>query len=128
MILPQPFTLVTPVDRQQVTDGQTVIFEWTLTGAPARVSLDYTIFCTLVSGSSASSGKLGTDSNSDGREFVRIDPIVEAMRSGTQGTISKCDIDVSVHHELSGRIDRAFHGGTAVGIVTRMARLEYIPR
>jgi hypothetical protein len=125
VILPQPFTLVTPADRTQVTYGQSVIFEWTPTGAPARVSLDYTVSCALTSGSSTSNGKLGTDTNSDGREVVRIDSIMNAMRS--TGQITQCDIDVSVHHELSGRVDRAFRGGTAVGIVTRTARLVFIP-
>jgi hypothetical protein len=124
VVLPPAFSLVTPASGQQVTDGQTVIFEWTPTGAPARVSLDYTISCTTASGSSVSSGNLGADANSDGRESVRIDPIVSSMRSGA----TKCDIDVSVHHELPGQIDRAFHGGKAVGIVTRTATLNYVPR
>lgn len=126
--LPPAFTLVTPVDRQQVTDGQTVIFEWTPTGAPARVSLNYAISCASAAGTTVSSGDLGTDSNSDGREFIRIDPIINDTRSSATGPFTKCDIDLKVSHELRGRIDPAFRGGTAVGIVSRTARLEYIPR
>jgi hypothetical protein len=129
VILPPSFTLVTPADQQQVTDGQTVIFEWMPTGAPARVSLGYTIVCTLSSGgSSVSSGDLGTDSNSDGRESVRIDPLVSAIRSAAGTPLAGCDIDVTVSHGLAGQIDRAFHGGKAQGIVSRTARLKYIPR
>jgi hypothetical protein len=126
--LPPAFTLVTPADHQQVTDGQTVIFEWTPTGAPARVSLSYAISCSSAAGTTVSSGDLGADANSDGREFIRIDPIINATRSGASGPFTKCDIDVKISHELRGRIDPAFHGGTAVGIVSRTARLEYIPR
>jgi len=33
-----------------------------------------------------------------------------------------------VRHELEGRVDPAFDDGTAVGIVSRKVRLDYIPR
>ena len=48
--LPQAFTIVTPANHQQVTDGETVVVSWTPTGAPARASLSYTVNCTLLSG------------------------------------------------------------------------------
>ena len=129
VVMPQGFTVVTPANGTQVTDGQAVIFEWTPTGAPARVTLDYTITCKTSTGGSASNGKLGADTNSDGREIVSIDSLMQAYRSnGGNGGIIPCDIDVSVHHELSGTIDRAFRGGKAVGIVTRTVTLHYVPR
>jgi len=128
VILPAAFTLVTPANHQQVTDGQTVIFEWSPTGAPARVSLAYQITCTAGAGTTVSSGNLGTDTNADGREAVRIDPIINDIRSGATGVISKCEIEVNVSHELRGNIDPAFRGGTAVGIVSRAATLDYVPR
>ena len=37
-------------------------------------------------------------------------------------------IDVIVSHERQGRIDPAFDGGKAVGVVSRTVRLDYIPR
>ncbi|HYJ40628.1 MAG TPA: hypothetical protein VEW08_07555 [Steroidobacteraceae bacterium] len=126
--LPQPFTIVTPANHQQVTDGETVLVSWTPTGAPARVSLRYAVNCTLLSGNVVTSGELGTDSNGDGREAVRINPIVDAARSGTTSTITRCSIDVTVSHELPGRIDPAFRNGTAVGIVSRKVNLDYVPR
>ena len=76
--LPPAFTIVTPANRQQVTDGETVLVSWSPTGAPARVALSYDAECTFVSGpQSFSTGTLSTDSNADGRESVSIDPIVE---------------------------------------------------
>ncbi len=126
--LPQAFTIVTPANHQQVTDGETVLVSWTPTGAPARASLSYTVDCTLLSGSVVSSGTLGTDANADGRESVRINPIVDAARSGAASSITRCSIDVTVSHELQGRIDPAFRNGTAVGIVSRKVNLDYIPR
>jgi hypothetical protein len=127
-VLPPTFTIVTPANHQQVTDGQTVVVEWSPTGAPARASLSYVVDCTLLSGHAVSSGTLSTDSNADGRESVRIDPIVEAARSGSASAISRCSIDVTVSHELQGRIDPAFRNGKAVGIVSRKVNLDYIPR
>jgi hypothetical protein len=127
--LPQPFTIVTPANHQQVTDGETVLVSWTPTGAPARAYLRYAADCTLLSGAhSVSSGTLSDDSNADGRESVRIDPIVEFVRSGATSTITRCSIDITVSHELQGRIDPAYRNGTAVGIVSREVNLDYIPR
>src|SRR5688572_6825756 len=50
VVLPPAFTIVTPADRQQVTDGETVVVEWAPTGAPARVTLSYEAECTYTSG------------------------------------------------------------------------------
>src|SRR5690349_14332832 len=103
VILPPMFTVVTPANGTQVTDGQAVIFEWMPTGAPAHVTLDYTVSCATSTGASTANGKLGADTNSDGREIVSIDSILQAYKSnGGNGGIIPCDIDVSVHHELSG--------------------------
>jgi hypothetical protein len=127
--LPPAFTIVTPADHQQVTDGETVVVSWTPTGAPARAALRYDADCTFVSGPhSFSSGTLSSDSNADGRESVSIDPIVSLVRSNSPSTITRCNIDVTVSHELQGRIDPAFHNGTAVGTVSRDVNLDYIPR
>jgi hypothetical protein len=127
--LPAAFTIVTPANHQQVTDGETVVVSWTPTGAPARASLSYNADCTHLSGPhSFASGTLSADSNADGRESVRIDSIVNLVRSGSTLTITRCSIDVIVRHELQGRIDPAFHNGTAVGIVSRVVNLDYIPR
>jgi len=127
--LPPEFTIVTPANRQQVTDGESVLVSWTPTGAPARVALSYDSDCTLLSGSHTfSTGTLSTDTNADGRESVGIDPIVDFARSSSTSTITRCRIDVTVSHELPGRIDPAFDDGTAVGIVSRVVKLDYIPR
>ncbi|HVQ12873.1 MAG TPA: hypothetical protein VMS40_04755 [Vicinamibacterales bacterium] len=127
--LPPAFTIVTPANHQQVTDGETVLVSWSPTGAPARVSMSYDADCTFLSGSRGfSSGTLNEDSSADGRESVRIDPIVEVVRSSSPSTITRCSIVVTVSHELQGRIDPAFRNGTAVGIVSREVDLDYIPR
>jgi len=127
--LPPAFTIVTPANHQQVTDGETVLVSWTPTGAPARASLSYEANCTFLSGARAFSiGTLSDDSNADGRESVSIDPIVTLTRSNSTSTITRCSIDVTVSHELQGRIDPAFHNGIAVGIVSREVNLDYIPR
>jgi len=127
--LPPAFTIVTPANRQQVTDGETVLVSWTPTGAPADVALSYDSDCRLLSGSHTySSGTLSSDSNADGRESVGIDPIVDFARSSSTSSITRCSIDVTVSHELQGRIDPAFRNGIAVGIVSRKVNLDYIPR
>jgi hypothetical protein len=126
--LPPAFFIVTPANHQQVTDGETVLVSWTPTGAPARVSLSYDADCTSLSGHVFSSGPLSTDANADGRESVRINPIVDAARSVATSSISRCSIDVKVSHELPGRIDPAFRNGTALGIVSRVVNLDYLPR
>ena len=127
--LPPAFTIVTPANHQQVTDGETVLVSWTPTGPPARVALSYDSDCNLLSGSHTySSGTLSTDLNADGRESVGIDPIVDFARSSSTSAITRCSIDVTVSHELQGRIDPAFRNGTALGIVSREVSLEYIPR
>ncbi len=128
IILPPAFTIVTPANRQQVTDGETVVVSWSPTGAPARVALSYEAECTFPSGPSFSSGTLSTDSNADGRESVRIDPIVNFAHSNSSSSATRCSIDVIVRHELQGRIDPAFDHGTATGIVKRKINLDYIPR
>jgi hypothetical protein len=127
--LPPAFTIVTPANRQPVTDGDTVLVSWAPTGAPARVELGYEAECTFVSGpQSFSVGTLSTDDNADGRESVRIDPIVSFARTNTISPVTRCSIDVTVRHELDGRVDPAFDDGIAVGIVSREVRLDYIPR
>jgi hypothetical protein len=129
VILPQAFTIVTPANHQQVTDGETVLVSWTPAGAPARASLSYDADCVVaVGGHSFSSGALSTDSNADGREAVRIDSIVDLARSNSTSTVTRCSIKVTVSHELQGRIDPAFRDGTALGIVSRTVNLDYIPR
>jgi hypothetical protein len=106
-----------------------VVVSWTPTGAPARASLSYLADCKFLSGAHGfSSGTLSTDSNADGRESVSIDPIVTLAGSNSTSTITRCSIDVTVSHELQGRIDPAFRNGTAVGIVSREVNLDYIPR
>ena len=127
--LAQPFTIVTPANHQQVTDGDAVVVSWSPTGAPAAVTLDYKADCTFLSGGHGySSGDLGTDSNGDGRENVAINPIIDFARTGATSTITGCSIDVKVSHELQGQIDPAFHNGTARGIVSRVVNLAYVPR
>jgi hypothetical protein len=127
--LPALFTIVTPANHQQVTDGETVVVSWTPTGAPARASLSYDADCPQASGSHVfSSGTLSTDSNSDGRESVRIDDLLASVRSGATSAIARCSIDVTVSHELQGRIDPAFRGGMALGILSRKVNLDYIAR
>jgi hypothetical protein len=128
--LPPAFTIVTPANHQQVTDGETVVVSWTPTGAPARATLSYVAECPEVSSSSHvfSAGTLSTDVNADGHESVRIDGILDAVRSSATSTITRCSIDVIVSHEIQGRIDPAFRKGTALGIVSRKVTLDYIPR
>jgi len=127
--LPPAFTIVTPANHQQVTDGETVVVSWTPTGAPARATLGFDADCPLSSGSHVfSSGTLSTDSNADGRESVRIDDILEIVRSGATSAITRCSIDVTVSHVLQGRIDPAFRSGTAMGIVSRNVNLDYVAR
>ena len=128
-MLPPDFTIVTPANQQQVTNGDTVLVSWSPTGAPARVSLTYQADCTFLSGThSHTLEDLGPDSNGDGRESVRIDPIVDHAREGVPSTITRCSIDVTVSHQLQGRVDPAFNHGNAVGIVSRKVNLDYIPR
>jgi hypothetical protein len=127
--LPPAFDIVTPADRQQVTDSETVVVSWTPTGAPVPVSLTYEAECTFVSGPSGFSvGSLGTDPDGDGSESVAIDPIVQLVRATSTSTLTGCHIDLVVRHELRGRVDPAFDQGTAVGIVSREVRLVYVPR
>ena len=127
--LPPPFTIVTPANHQQVTDGETVLVSWSPTGAPAGVALSYAADCTLLSGGNVlASGTLTDDSNADGVESVRIDPIVTFAGSGAASRITRCSIVVTVRHELQGRVDPAFNHGTALGIVSREVNLDYIPR
>lgn len=129
VVLPPAFTLVTPANHQAVTDGDTVLVSWTPAGPPARASLAYEAECAFVTGSSSlSTGTLGADSNGDGRESVRIDPIVEFARSNSAARISRCSIVVTVSHELAGRVDPNFRNGTALGIVSREVALDYLPR
>lgn len=127
--LPPAFSIVTPVNRQPVTDGDTVQVSWAPTGAPARVELWYEAECSFVSGPQAfSTGTLSDDDNGDGRESVRIDPIVNFARTNTVSPVTRCSIDIIVRHELDGRVDPAFDDGIALGIVSRQVRLDYTPR
>jgi len=127
--LPPAFTVVTPANHQQVTDGDTVVVSWMPTGAPAKVDLIYSADCAFPSGPhSFSSGTLSEDSNADGRESVDIDPIVNFVRSSSTSTITRCSIDVTVRHQLTGSVDPAFDHGIALGIVSRKVSLDYIPR
>jgi hypothetical protein len=129
VVLPAAFSIVTPVNRQPVTDGDTVLVSWAPSGTPARVELSYDAECTFVSGlQSSSTGTLGADDNADGRESVRIDPIVNFARTNILSPVTRCNIDVTVRHELDGRVDPAFDDGVATGIVSRQVRLEYVPR
>lgn len=127
--LPPDFSITTPASRQQVSDGDAVLVSWMPTGAPARVELSYDAECSFQSGTKAfSSGTLGTDIDADGRESVRIDPIVSLARTGVTSPVTRCSIDVTVRHELDGRVDPAFDDGIAVGSVSREVNLDYIPR
>ena len=127
--LPPAFTIVTPANDQQVTDGETVLVSWTPTGAPASAALSFDSDCTFVAGPhSFSTGTLSTDSNADGSESVSIDHIVSLARSNSTSTITGCSIAVTVSHQLEGRIDPAFHHGVVLGVVSRAVNLHYIPR
>jgi hypothetical protein len=127
--LPPPFTIVTPANHQQVTDGDTVVVEWAPTGAPAMVDVSYAADCTFLSGThSHSFGSPTTDLDADGRESVSIDPIVTLARSNATSTLTRCSIDLTVRHQLQGRVDPAFNHGIAVGIVSRKVTLDYLPR
>lgn len=127
--LPPAFSIVTPVNHQPVTDGDTVLVTWSPTGAPARVSLSYDADCSSTTSSHLySSGSLGNDSGSNGRANVSINSIVNPVKSSSASTVTDCSIDVKVSHEVQGRIDPAFDDGTAVGIVSRVVNLDYNPR
>ena len=127
--LPPAFTIVTPANRQQVTDGDAVVVSWAPTGAPALVALTYEAECDFSSGpESFSSGTLSEDSDANGSETVRIDPIVSFVSSNATSPVTRCRIDVIVRHELEGSIDPEFDDGTARGIVSRKVSLDYIPR
>ena len=126
--LPPAFTIVTPANHQQVTDGEVVVVSWTPTGAPARASLSYLADCPQPASHIYSSGTLSTDTDADGRESVSIDAIVDYARSTATSAVTRCSIDVTVSHVLQGRIDPAFRNGTAQGIVSRKVSLDYIAR
>ena len=129
VMLPPAFSIVTPVNHQPVSDGDTVQVSWAPSGAPARVALWYEAECTFLSGAkSSSTGTLDGDSNGDGRESVRIDPIVDFARTNVASRVTRCAIDLIVRHELDGRVDPAFEDGLALGIVSRQVRLDYTPR
>lgn len=127
--LPPPFTIVTPANRQQVTDGETIVVEWSPTGAPLAGDLNYEADCTHSSGpNSFSGGDLQTDTNGDGRESVRIDPIVDFAHALTLPPVVRCRIVIIVSHEIRGLIDPEFKNGIARGIVSRRVNLDYVPR
>jgi len=126
--LPPAFTIVTPANHQQVTDGDTVVVSWAPTGAPANVALVYDSDCKTSLGTHVySSGTLSSDSNADGQESVSVDKIVGFASSSPTSTITRCSIDVTVRHQLEGKIDPAFKQGRALGIVSRVVNLDYIP-
>ena len=127
--LPPAFTVVTPADGQQVTDGDTVVVSWMPTGAPAHVALGYDAECEFSSGTdSFSTGTLSIDTDADGQESVEVDQILDFVRSTATSAITGCSIDLNVRHELPGRIDPAFDDGIATGIVSRTVTLDYVPR
>jgi hypothetical protein len=126
--LPPPFTIVTPANHQQVTDGETVVVSWAPTGAPAHLSVTYDAGCTHVDGTTSFSISTHTDSDGDGQEAFEIDEIVDFSTLPPTSPITRCKIDFTVRDELPGRIDPAFGSGTAVGIVSRTVTLDYIPR
>jgi hypothetical protein len=129
VVLPPAFTIVTPANHQQVTNGDTVIVSWSPSGAPASVYLLYDADCTFMTGPHVFSfGSLSVDANRDGEESFSVDPIVDFARSGATSPLVRCSIEVTVRHELQGRLDPAFHGGSAVGMVSRKVTLDYIPR
>jgi len=106
-----------------------VLVSWAPSGAPARVALEYDAECTFLSGAKVNStGTLDGDSNGDGRESVRIDPIVEFARTNVASPVTRCTIDLVVRHELEGRVDPAFEDGLALGVVSRQVRVDYTPR
>jgi hypothetical protein len=124
--LPPAFSIVTPVNHQPVTDGDTVLVSWSPTGAPARASLSYAADCNSTAASHiTSSGSLGNDSGSNGRANVSINSIVNPVKASSTSPITDCRIDVKVSHELQGRIDPAFDDGSAVGRVSRVINLDY---
>lgn len=124
--LPPAFTIVTPANRQQVTDGDNVMVEWSPTGAPARASLRYEAQCHYVGGTeSSSTGTLSADTNADGREPVSVNEIVSFAQLGKPTPITRCNIDVIVSHELQGRADPAFRSGTVRGLTSRTVSLDY---
>ena len=63
-----------------------------------------------------------------GMHRTSIDAILENARASATSPITRCSIDVTVSHELRGRIDPAFRGGIARGIVSRKVSLDYIAR
>jgi len=129
VMLAPAFSIVTPVNHQPVSDGDTVQVSWAPSGAPARVALWYEAECTFLSGAKVNStGTLDSDSNGDGRESVRIDPIVDFARTNVASRVTRCTIDLIVRHELDGRVDPAFEGGLVQGVVSRRVRLDYTPR
>jgi deoxycytidine triphosphate deaminase len=73
-------------------------------------------------------GTVGYDPDRDGVEAVKIDDILTVARTNTPSPITRCAIVLTVRHEIQGRIDPAFHGGSAVGAVIREVNLDYIPR
>lgn len=126
--LPPAFTLVTPADGQQVTDGDTVLVTWTPIGAePARVAVGYEVECQFLTGPDGFSvGLLGTDADADGQESADIDEIVD-FGSISTSPITSCSIELIVTHEHQGLIDPEFRNGTAMGIVSRRVTLDYVP-
>jgi hypothetical protein len=126
--LPPVFTVLTPVNHQPVTDGDTVVVSWAPSGAPAHLTVKYHADCTHTVGTS-NSFSLGsqTDSDGDGQEAFEIDEIVDFSGLPPSSPITKCSIDFIVQDELRGRIDPAFGDGTAVGIVSRQVTVDYVP-
>jgi hypothetical protein len=126
--LPQAFTLVTPVNGQQVTDGDTVVVEWTPAGAPAVATASYDADCTRADGTKAFSLSSHTDRDGDGREAFEVDDIVNFSYLKPPSPATRCSIKITVQHELRGRVDPAFGHGSAVGIVSREVTLDYVAR
>jgi hypothetical protein len=126
--LPPTFTIVTPANHQQVTDGETVVVEWSPTGAPARAIASYNADCTVAAGQKAFSVSSHDDFDGNGRESFEVDDIVDFTSIGQTTRPTKCSIKITVRHEVQGRVDPAFGHGSAIGIVSREVVLDYVPR
>jgi hypothetical protein len=125
--LPPVFTILTPANHQQVTDGETVVVSWSPTGAPAHLTVTYEAECSYATGPTNFTVSSHTDTDGDGQEAFEIDEIIGFARTNSTSQLTRCSIDFIVRDELRGRIDPAFGDGTAVGIVSRVVNVDYIP-
>jgi hypothetical protein len=126
--LPPAFTIVTPVERQQVTDGETVVVEWSPSGFPAIAAADYQSDCTFPGGTHSFGAGSTTDLDANGRESFKVDALVDFSTINPGQRATRCSIVFTVRHELLGRVDPEFARGSAFGIVSREVRVDYVPR